>query len=474
MQPLSRRDQVLKIYNKKDLIRGFDFDAMLHQPISFYLTYQDVQELYRIATSAKLSGKPKKKYELIDSIMEYRGFTRLHAGTNRLVYKSEYDPTIVLKVGLDRVGISDNPKEFAVQHVLKPFCCKVFDVTPCGTVAMVERVEAIRNRYQFEEIASDVFEIVMSKFAGLVMEDIGCNFFMNWGVRRGFGPVVLDYPYTYILDGEKLKCTYRDKMTGVICNGLIDYDEGLNTLVCERCGTRYSARELSKTQNLITPIEKIEMEDETMLKGFVVTTTIHGKNHVFDGKEKATKVIKGPNVVAHSSLPKEVIEPIPDPIIQEPVKEIAVEENKSEENENQVEIDDAIEEGENSEMSRKAQQLKPEINRYLIESEEMEKWWKDYLERDDYVQDRFPKRHADELIEFATPLVINKFEIDEKSARAIVLEFVYVNGEVDEDDDPEAVEVDDHYDEMAHQYMDYDEDEDNSVKKVRSTKFKEF
>ena len=35
------------------------------------------------------------------------------------------------------------------------------------------------------------------------MADIGTNFFMNWGIRPGFGPVLLDYPYVYELDGNK-------------------------------------------------------------------------------------------------------------------------------------------------------------------------------------------------------------------------------------------------------------------------------
>ena len=152
---VDRKDIINHLYHKRELVRGFDFDGLSHPPISMYLTEEDIMRLNQLALSARLNAKPKEKYKAMDDIMRCRGFTRLHAGTNRLVYKSEYDDSIVMKVGIDKVGITDNPSEFYNQQALKPFCCKIFDVTPCGTVAMVERVEAVRNRQQFEEIAEN-------------------------------------------------------------------------------------------------------------------------------------------------------------------------------------------------------------------------------------------------------------------------------------------------------------------------------
>ena len=277
------REQLLnKIYQKKSTDRkGFDFDSLWHPPISQYLTTQDVQQLNAIALSAKYNARPKEKYKMMDDILRQRGFTRFHAGTNRLVYKSEYDSSFVLKVGIDKVGITDNPAEYYNQFVLKPFCCKIFDVTPCGTVAMVERVNPIKNRQQFKEIANDVFFTIVAEFTGLIMEDIGCNFFMNWGTRDGFGPVILDYPYTYSMDLSKMKCTHIDKQTGKVCGGLIDYDIGFNTLVCECCGARYTARELGKTNHASTIEMKLsDLEKkvkENNMEKFIVSATINGK-----------------------------------------------------------------------------------------------------------------------------------------------------------------------------------------------------
>jgi hypothetical protein len=67
----------------------------------------------------------------------------------------------------------------------------------------------------------------------------------NWGIRKGFGPVLLDFPYIYELDGAKLFCQSR-LMDGSICGGEIDYDAGFNFLTCSKCGELYRANELSK------------------------------------------------------------------------------------------------------------------------------------------------------------------------------------------------------------------------------------
>lgn len=289
---VDRKDIINHLYHKRELVKGFDFDGLAHPPISAYLTEEDIMRLNQLALSARLSAKPKEKYKAMDDIMGRRGFTRLHAGTNRLVYKSEYDDTIVMKVGIDKVGITDNPSEFYNQQALKPFCCKILDITPCGTVAMVERVEAVRNRQQFEEIAEDVFYTIVSKFHGFIMEDIGTNFFMNWGIRKGFGPVILDYPYTYKVDIQKLKCTHVDKYTGIECDGLIDYDIGFNTLVCEKCGTRYTARELGKHDHIVAIESALKnyKGGENLMEKFIVGTVINGQEYWFE--DNGDRVIK--------------------------------------------------------------------------------------------------------------------------------------------------------------------------------------
>lgn len=223
----------------------FNFENLWIPPMHFYLTPQDVEELRRIATSVRLSSKIQKKYEMIDRIMTSRGFKRFSAGTNRVVYRCLEDTRFLAKIAVDKVGMQDNPLEYENQFLLKPFVTKMFYVSPCGTVGFSERVLPVKNKEEFRQIASDVFDILINKILGVyVVEDVGTRFFMNWGIRMGFGPVLLDYPYVYKLDGDKLFCTRIIPETGLICDGEIDYDSGFNHLVCTKCGKIYLATNL--------------------------------------------------------------------------------------------------------------------------------------------------------------------------------------------------------------------------------------
>ena len=78
---------------------------------------------------------------------------------------------------------------------------------------------------------------------------------MNFGVRQNsngytFGPVIIDFPYVYELDGAKLKCQtpLLNSFTGMMepCGGDIDYDAGFNRLICTKCGREYKAMDLAK------------------------------------------------------------------------------------------------------------------------------------------------------------------------------------------------------------------------------------
>ena len=224
----------------------FDFDNLWIPPLYNYLTPQDIENLRAIATSARLSSKIREKYQMIDNIMRNRGFKRFAAGTNRVVYSCLEDDRFLAKIAVDKVGMQDNPMEYKNQFLLKPYVTKMFYHSPCGTVGFSERVLPIKNKAEFKEIADDVFDIIVNKILGkYVVEDIGTKYFMNWGIRRNHGPVLLDYPYIYKLDGKKLFCTKEDPMNhDGLCNGEIDYDTGFNHLVCTRCGKIYLATNL--------------------------------------------------------------------------------------------------------------------------------------------------------------------------------------------------------------------------------------
>ena len=248
---MAKLDVLESLYNKRKSALEFNFDALTAPPLMSLLTPYDIMELNKIAKSVKLAGKIDLKYKLIDNIMTNRGFVKLHAGTNRVVYRFLEDQRFVAKIAVDRVGLGDNPAEFHNQFLLKPFVTKVFEVSPCGTIAIVERVDPIMSREEFLSVADDVFNLLTKIFIGkYVLEDVGTHYFMNWSIRSGFGPVLLDFPYVYELDGRKLYCN-APAIPGrkdIVCGGEIDYDDGFNNLVCTKCGKHYQARELKKAE----------------------------------------------------------------------------------------------------------------------------------------------------------------------------------------------------------------------------------
>lgn len=237
----------------------FNFDRLQAPPLCMLLSPFDIQELHSIATSLKWSAKPQLRYQAIDNVMRRRGFIKFVAGTNRVAYRHPEDTRFLIKIACDDVGMRDNPAEYNNQFIFKPFVTKCFEVSPCGTVGVFERVNPITSREEFLSVAEDIFEVINEWFIGeYVVADFGSKFFMNWGIREGFGPVLLDYPYMYKLDGNKLYCKAPDPYspTGK-CDGVIDYDAGYNFLHCTKCGVVYKAKELEqKIKNHSVIVEK--------------------------------------------------------------------------------------------------------------------------------------------------------------------------------------------------------------------------
>lgn len=243
---MSRVDLLEKMY-MKDITSSFDYEKIGAPPLYSLMSFTDTQDLYHIATSLKYNGNIEKKYELIDQIMRSRGFRKAHAGTNRVVYNFLEYPYIVAKVAIDKVGIHDSPAEFKNQNFFKPFCCKIHEVDQTGVISIVERVNPISSLEEFVSVEEDIFNLITTKIIGkYVLDDIGITKFMNYGIRNGFGPVILDFPYAYELDGKKLICNNPIKTQYGIahCGGEIDYDGGFDNLVCTKCGRVYQARDL--------------------------------------------------------------------------------------------------------------------------------------------------------------------------------------------------------------------------------------
>ena len=239
-----------RLKSKKVTIDEFNFDKLSAPPLSLFLSPQDIWELNSIAKSIKYSGKLKEKLQMIDTICKRRGLVKFASGTNRVIYRHPEFNTIVFKIAYDNVALMDNINEFKNQYILKPFVAKTFEVSPCGTVAISERVQPIRSREEFISIADDVFTLLNEFIIGrYIMEDIGSTKFMNYGCRttNNFGPVLLDYSFLYELDENKIYCNKPDPTSPTgFCEGEIVYDDGFNHLYCEKCGARYKAIELKK------------------------------------------------------------------------------------------------------------------------------------------------------------------------------------------------------------------------------------
>lgn len=280
---MAKLDTIKMLYKKQVPVNEFMFDQLTAYPLICYIHPSAIMELNKIAKSIKLQSKPKLKYKLIDDIVRPFGFKLLTSGTNRVVYKHLEDQRIVIKIAIDAVGLRDNPNEFHNQRLLKPFVTKCFEVSPCGTVGLFERVQPITSKYEFQSIAEDVFLLLTKLIGKYILEDIGSNFYLNYGLREGFGPVLLDFSYMYELDSRKLLCNNIDHKTGLCCGGEIDYDDGFNELRCTRCGKLYLATELQKDMdenNLVISSDPTLKGVSTMKVALVKTTVENG--HVVD------------------------------------------------------------------------------------------------------------------------------------------------------------------------------------------------
>lgn len=259
---MAKRTIYDKLFSNVGTALEFNYDSLTAPPITSIIPARQINYMRDIATNVRLSSKLDYKIKELSNVMAAYGFVRYHAGTHRQVYRHVEIPTIVSKLSINTSSMNDNLREFRNQSYLKPFCTKVFETDPSGFMGLFERVDPFTSKEEFASVAPDIFEVIYKHFLsrGLIIEDMGTDYHMNWGIRRCnntcFGPVLLDFSDVFILDGDKLYCN-RILPNGFACGGAIDYDAGINQLKCTKCGCPYEASEL----------EKQIKENEIIMKG---------------------------------------------------------------------------------------------------------------------------------------------------------------------------------------------------------------
>ena len=223
------------------------WETLRVMPILSYIPGEVIVKLHQIMLSGRLMNKPAEKFKMMNELLAPFRFKPLASGTNRRTFYCEYDSRVILKVATDTVGRTANIREYNVQSIVKPFCPKIFELGYDGVLILSERVEKMTEEQYKKIYASDIFDVIVNLLKkGFIVEDIGSNFFKNFGVRMGFGPVIVDFGDIYKVDYRKLKCHRIADLEGNICGGAIDYDytKGMSEIVCTKCGTRYSAKYL--------------------------------------------------------------------------------------------------------------------------------------------------------------------------------------------------------------------------------------
>ena len=220
------------------------YDSYTVFPLHYYFPIQLIEEFKTISKSVR---DIMDKYKDVEKIMNLRGFKLMKGGggTNRRVYECVYDPRVLAKISLDVDGQNATIRDFMNQNLSKPFCSKIFEIDPTGTVSIIEKLVPIMTIEEWCRYAPDIYDILWYGFRGrnLGIEDAGDSRIKNWGYRNGFGPALLDFPSVYKLDPSKNRC--RKVINGHICGGTIDYDDGFNKLICTSCGERYFAKNLA-------------------------------------------------------------------------------------------------------------------------------------------------------------------------------------------------------------------------------------
>ena len=270
------------------------YDSWQSPPLARWFTPQDIKFIEDVAVSPTLTTHPIEKYHLLDEFMQSRGFKTEIGGTNRRFYSSVEFPQFGAKISTSLEGFKNNKDEFNVQHVLKPYCTKVYDVTPSGAIALDE-VGLRIDKDSIIDYGDQIFDIldIVFRRRKIAMTDVGIATPKQWVIRRNFGPILCDFPSVVILDPKKCYCTRRVKRHGIEmpCNGLIDFDLGFNKMECTVCGQKYEIKSLMAT-NTSPTINRTFVKGESRkgeLSNMAIEIIFDTDDVIVDGVSQKTK-----------------------------------------------------------------------------------------------------------------------------------------------------------------------------------------
>ena len=267
------------------------FDDLQGPMVEDLFDAETIKSIKLVVTNPKIKFF-KDKFRILAGILNPLGYILAHAGTNRVVFQPQFDDSFVVKIGLDIAGRTNNPNEIVNQKYLKPFVCKCFDTTDDGVIGTFERVVPIENLYQLWSVREDIFDIMRAITKRFIIEDFGTEAFKNWGVRKGFGPVLLDYADMYILDKDTAYCRKPiDWHSTAVCGGELGYTPGYNKIMCKKCGGIGKAKQYKGKEKLsvYVPSRGIDMGIKCTIKvgGKTVFSTEEGfTNQINESKEE--------------------------------------------------------------------------------------------------------------------------------------------------------------------------------------------
>ena len=267
------------------------FDDLQGPMVEDLFDAETIKSIKLVVTNPKIKFF-KDKFRILAGILNPLGYILAHAGTNRVVFQPQFDDSFVVKIGLDIAGRTNNPNEIVNQKYLKPFVCKCFDTTDDGVIGTFERVVPIENLNQLWSVREDIFDIMRAITKRFVIDDFGTEAFKNWGVRKGFGPVLLDYADMYILDKDTAYCRKPiDWHSTAVCGGELGYTPGYNKIMCKKCGGIGKAKQYKGKEKLsvYVPSRGIDMGIKCTIKvgGKTVFSTEEGfTNQINESKEE--------------------------------------------------------------------------------------------------------------------------------------------------------------------------------------------